>query len=321
MLKEKLYEGLKQVETIASASKIARMLSNPYKYLNAILFRELIYKRKRKEKEVRAQTFLGSEMTLLLPSSTDIYLTGGKSHDSEIRLAKFLISNLNEQDVFFDVGAHYGYFSMLASKLVGQLGKVYSFEASPKTYEILVKNASDCANVISSNLAVSDSSSFLEFYEFPNLYSEYNTLDVDQFKNESWFTNSKPTAVKIKSVTLDKFVEQELVKPQIIKIDVEGAEYQVINGSRGYLEENAPLIVMEFLSEKRGNEAHLNAEKLLRSLGYDSYIIDRKGKIDQVKNIADFLESQDVESDNIVFRKDKAEFALKSHENPRTNRA
>lgn len=303
MLKEKLSEGLKQVETIASASKITRMLSNPYKYLNAILFRELIYKRNRKEKEVRAQTFLGSEMTLLLPSSTDIYLTGGKSHDSEIRLAKFLISNLNEQDVFFDIGAHYGYFSMLASRLVGQLGKVYSFEASPKTYRILEKNASDCANVISNNLAVSDSSSFLEFYEFPNLYSEYNTLDADQFKNESWFTNSKPTAVKVKSVTLDKFAEREHVEPEIIKIDVEGAEYQVIKGFRDYLEENAPLIVMEFLSEKRGNEAHLNAEKLLRSLGYDSYIIDRKGKIEEVKNIADFLESKDVESDNIVFKK------------------
>lgn len=303
MLKEKLYEGLKKVETIASASKITRMLSNPYKYFNAILFRELIYKRNRKEKEVRAQTFIGSEMTLLLPSSTDIYLTGGKSHDSEIRLAKFLISNLNEQDVFFDIGAHYGYFSILASKLVGQLGKVYSFEASPKTYEILLKNASFRDNVIINNLAVSDSSSFLEFYEFPNLYSEYNTLDVDQFKNESWFIDSNPTAVKIKSVTLDKFVEQEHVEPQIIKIDVEGAEYQVIKGFRDYLKENAPLIVMEFLSEKRGNIAHLNAEKLLRSFGFDSYIIDRKGEIEQVKSIADFLESKNVESDNIVFKK------------------
>lgn len=303
MHKEELFTSLDQVEKIASVSKIRRMFSNPSKYLRAILYRELVYKRTKKEKEVQAKTFFGSKMHLLLPSSTDIYLTGGKSHDSEIRLAKFLINNLQQTNTFFDVGAHYGYFSLLASSLVGQNGQVISFEASPKTFRILKKNNASCKNCKSHNVAVSDSTSNLVFYEFPNLYSEYNTLDVEQFKNESWFSASRPTETKVESITLDQFIKQEQIKPNIIKIDVEGAEFQVINGFKDYLEVNSPFLVMEYLSDLRGNEAHIDAEALLRSMGYDAFIIDRYGELKKIQEISSYLSLNEMESDNIVFKK------------------
>jgi len=303
MTKIKLIQKLDKVEKIASASKFKRMLMNPFKYFNAIIFREVIYKQKKVEKEVLSKTFFNTKMHLLLPSSTDIYLTGGKSHDSEIRLARFLINNLENDNSFVDVGAHYGYFTLLGSKLVGNDGKVFSFEASPTTYKVLSKNSQNKTNINIFNLAVSDEVSVLKFYEFPNLYSEYNTLDINQFKNENWFSEYKPKEVNIQSIILDDFLSNKKVYPKILKIDVEGAENKVINGLRSYLEENSPFIVMEYLSKERGNKEHQEAEYRLNSLGFSSFVIDKSGSLKKIESISKYLEENNLESDNIVFSK------------------
>lgn len=108
-MNELLIKQLSEVEKIASSSKIRRLLDNPYKYLYAILFRQLAYSRKKREVIKTTTLFYGKKMKVALPASTDIYLTGGKSHDSEIRLARFLIQNLSGEEHFLDIGAHYGY--------------------------------------------------------------------------------------------------------------------------------------------------------------------------------------------------------------------
>ncbi len=303
MSKNKLISKIKNVERIASANKLKRMLMHPFKYFNAILFRELVYKKTRREKEVVCSTFFNSKMHIFLPSSTDIYLTGGKSHSSEIRLAKFLINFLNNNDIFIDVGAHYGYFSLLASKLVGKSGKVIAFEASPTTYKILQKNESNFENIIVYNLAVSDEEKQLTFYEFPNLYSEYNSLDIDQFKDKYWFSEYTPKSVRIKSILIADFIEEKKINPNIIKIDVEGAEFRVINGLRKYLINNSPMIVMEYLSTNRSNEEHIKAERLLKSLGYQSFLINNNGEPQETESITKYLDTHNLESDNILFMK------------------
>lgn len=305
MTKKEMISQIEKVEKIASASKFNRMLMNPFKYTSAILFRELIYKKTKQEKKVLSRTFFNAKMHLLLPSSTDIYLTGGKSHNSEIRLAKFLIDQLENGDIFVDIGAHYGYFSLLASKLVGNSGKIYSFEASPKTYTILEENKMHCENIEIYNHAVSDERILLTFYEFPNLYSEYNSLDIEQFKNEDWFAEYKPNEIKIESIVLDDFLINNNIKPKIIKIDVEGAEFKVVNGLREHLFKYSPKIVVEFLSSKRGNTEHIKAEKLLKSLGYKPFIIKNNSKLQESESLYEHIENSGFESDNIVFMKDE----------------
>ncbi len=303
MTANKLIEKLNKVEKIASASKFKRMLMSPFKYFHAILFRELMYKRKKIEKEIITTTFFDTKMHLLLPSGTDIYLTGGKSHDSEIRLAKFLINYLQPGDTFVDVGAHYGYFSLLASTLVHNNGRVYSFEASPTTYKILNKNTKNIINVAHFNFAVSDENAALKFYEFPNLYSEYNTIDITQFQQEDWFSSYKPQEINIKSIVLDDFLLSRSINPKIIKIDVEGAELKVINGLGKYLSESSPMIAMEYLSQERGNKEHQQAAAKLHALGYLSFVIDSNGHLKQIEKISAYLKEMTLESDNIVFVK------------------
>lgn len=303
MNKQRIIEQLRGVESIAKASKFKRMFNQPIRYFRSVVFRKFVYSKRRRERQVSCKTFFGTEMHLLLPSSTDIYLTGGKSHDSEIRLAKFLIHQLQVKDTFIDVGGHYGYFTLLASHLVGTTGKVVSIEPAPHTYEILKRNCSQFSNIESYNLALSDKNGELSFYEFPNLYSEFNSIDVDQYQSEKWYEENQPTEIKVKSVLLSDFITTHDILPQLIKIDVEGAEYQVILGLQNYLLDNSPIIVLEYLSKTRTNKSHRKAEETLMSIGYEPFAINPLGSLEAVKSGASYLERNNIESDNIVFVK------------------
>lgn len=301
--KKQLLQGLQKVEKIAGSSKWQRFLNNPGNYLEAILHRFFIFRRTKKSKVASARTFFGENMHILLPSSTDIYLTGGKSHSSEINLARFLIHELHTGDIFMDIGAHYGYFTLLGAAIVGSEGSVWSFEASPTTYNILHQNTSPKSNIHAFHHAIADTHENLTFFEFPNLYSEYNTLDVSQFEGESWFQKFKPKEVIVASIVMDEFVAAHHLTPNIIKIDVEGAEFKVISGMSHMLLNQSPMIVMEFLSAARGNEQHLKARQLLLENGYQSYAISPGGSLFPIANIEEYLKDQQIDSDNIVFKK------------------
>jgi FkbM family methyltransferase len=304
MNRSNLIESLQSVERIANFSKIMRLCNNPYKYVMAMFHREFVYPKTKKEKIISTKLFYGKSMNIALPASTDIYLTGGKSHSSEIRLAKFLIKNLDNSNHFLDIGAHFGYFTLLASELVGENGNVLSFEPTSKSYRLLEMNIASLKNVKAQQKAISNSIEPIIFYEFPNLHSEYNTSDITQFENETWYTNSKPTKVEVETTTIDTITKDGLFNPQIIKIDVEGAEYNVISGGHTFFKTHSPLIVMEYLEPNRKNETHKKALNLLLSLGYNSYIITNEGTIEPIYNIDNYLETEKLESDNIVFKKD-----------------
>ena len=303
MDKRGLLERLEVLDSLASASRLKRALRNPLKYAQAILFREFIYRFKKTEKEVVCNTFFDSPMNVLLPASTDIFLLGGKSHVSETKLARFLINKLSPGDDFLDIGAHYGYFSLLASYLIGNGGKVVAFEASPRTYKVLEKNKNRVSNMEVRNRAVSDESGELIFYEFPNLFSEFNTMDVEQFREAEWFDKFPPKEIKVKSIVLDQFLEKEKLNPKVVKIDVEGAEFKVLSGAKKYLSQYSPYIVMEYLSPKRGNKEHIEAERLLGTFNFNPHYLDSKGNLKPLKNVSEFLEKHHLESDNIVFSK------------------
>lgn len=302
-MKDILIRQLANVEKIAAASKVKRLLRNPYRYVLSIFFRQFIYPRNKKALIKKAELFYGKQMTIALPASTDIYLTGGKSHESEIKLAKFIILNLSTGDHFLDIGAHYGYFTLLASKVTGENGKVVACEPATQTFALLQENCTTEKNIFCYRRAVSDTSGTFTFYEFPNLYSEYNTMDVEQFKNEAWFKTSPPKKIEIPAVTIDQISKEEKLVPKIIKIDVEGAEYHVIKGGLNLIRDHAPYFAMEYLEPARHNTAHQKAVQLLRDHGYQSYLIDNNGGLISITDIDAYLVKEQLESDNIIFKK------------------
>lgn len=273
-----LQQQLSRVKMIAGYSKWGRLRHHPVRYAGAMLFKSFVYPVLKKGIRVQTPLFFGKQVNIELPSSTDIYLTGGKSHGSEIRLAEFMIRTLREGDHFLDIGAHIGYFTLLANELLGDDGRIEAFEPAKESFALLQQNTVSCLSIRIHQYAVSDNTEALVFYEFPSMYAEYNTRDISQFNDASWIASFPPQKVSVSCTTIDMMTANGDFHPSVIKIDVEGGEYQVVRGGTNYLANNSPTVVMEYVSGKRTNTAHVLAIDLLRSHAYLPHIITAGGQ-------------------------------------------
>jgi len=299
-----MLEQLDKVLSLAKGSKWERLWHHPVRYGYATFFQSFIYPFTKKGVLKQAITFFGAKMQVLLPAGTDLYLTGGKTHDSEIRLARFFIKNIQEGDTVLDVGAHFGYFSLLAAALTGKTGAVYAFEASQSTVELLKKNTAGIAHIQVTHQAVSHiSGTKIAFFEFPVLFSEYNTTDIRQFEQQRWYKSFPPKQMEVETIALDDLVKTKQLKPVAIKIDVEGAEEEVIKGLQVTLREHHPFIIMEYLEVSRHNQAHRRAHNLLNQLNYCAFTIHQDGFLTACDDPDAYLTAHGMESDNIVYAK------------------
>ncbi len=298
----KLAQQFSTVERLARGSRWQRFRHQPRRYAQAMWFKERVYPKTKKGKLRQAITFFGQSMQVLLPASMDIYLTGGKTHDSELRLTRWLLRNLKTGKTFVDVGAHFGYFSLLAAQLIGTSGRVTAFEAAQTTFELLQQNTADFPNIEVFNRAISDQSGTLTFYEFPTLYSEFNALDISQFEQESWFADNPPQPVQIPTIPLDDFFANNKQRPNCIKIDAEGAELQILRGATQLMQEAALVIILEY-QQVSGDSIYEQCLELLNNLDYKIFIITADGGMQECVNIPLYLHQQNLQSDNIIARK------------------
>ena len=281
------------------------ILNHPFKLLYYFLLKKIFYKRTLKGTIKTVETFFEQRMKIMLPASLDIYFFGLKSHPSEIALSKYLVKNLNAGDTFIDIGAHFGYFTKLASQLIGNKGKVIAIEASPETFKILHSNTNGQTNIISKNIAISDTKNgFIEFCVFPIYYSELNTLNPEQYENTDWFHKIPSKMVRVGTTTLSNLIEESNTIPKIIKIDVEGAEHMVIKGGIEKLNKlKETSIVIEFINENK-TENYSNVEKELRMNNFQPYYIDLNGNPKLIDNsVLQFMTDEKLLSENIVFKK------------------
>ena len=295
---------LSRVESLAQTSVIGRLLHRPHRYIFAQFIHKVYFKITKKGVLATAKTFFGYPLSIPLPAGTDIYLTGGKTHDSEIRLARFLIQTFENSSNrhFLDIGAHVGYFSALVSVLLKNKGQVIAIEAARSTAELLEKNLKNLDNAMTIHAAATElDGENLVFYEFPVLYSEYNSSHIQQFENETWFAKFKPERVNVKGITIDSLVEKFDLKNPVIKIDAEGAEAQVVAGTRQTLTEQSPIVIIEYLREK--NEGHQQAFEMLTAAGYAPYMIDSQGILRGITDAKSYFSAHDIDSDNFVFLK------------------
>jgi FkbM family methyltransferase len=139
-----------------------------------------------------------------------------------------------EGDIVVDVGAHIGKYTIIASKMVGSKGKVIAIEAHPVNYDILKKNIviNKLSNVIALNYAVYSTEILVKLYE-PGQeqgFTIYNTIMTDRISSNS------QKYIQVKANTLDSLLlENGINQVNWIKIDVEGAEYEVLKGANSIL--------------------------------------------------------------------------------------
>jgi FkbM family methyltransferase len=173
--------------------------------------------------------------------------------------------------VVVDIGAHVGYYTLLAAKLVGPTGKIYAFEPESGNHETLLKNIelNKYGNIMATRMAVSDREGNATMY-LTSLDSGRHSLfrhDLPQRGNAS-----------VATTTLDQFLEsQKWPRIDLIKIDVEGAEVAVLDGMAKLLERSSELqLIIEFnpaLLQSAGIHPLGFLDKV-RSLGFKMAAID-----------------------------------------------
>lgn len=143
----------------------------------------------------------------------------------EPHMTHWLQHRLSPGDTFIDVGANVGYYSVLASRLVGDGGNVVTVEASPVFHRRLLQHAqlNDCRNIRAVNAAVSDSRKKLTFILASSKNTGATSIVPYEGPAESTFEiEARPLPELLKPA--------ELTNARVIKIDVEGAEGGVVRG-------------------------------------------------------------------------------------------
>ena len=159
-------------------------------------------------------------------------------HEDDILEHKF---NPKEGNIVIDVGAHIGHYTLKASSLVGVNGKVLAIEADPSNYDILNRNIdlNKFTNATAVNYAAYSKEEKIKLYlpskeeeeEKELSHTKYNTIIQDRAHNETKF-------VEVQANTLDYLLQSNGIKHEKvnwIKIDVEGAEFEVLKGAKDIL--------------------------------------------------------------------------------------
>jgi len=192
---------------------------------------------------IKSKTFWGDRMTLVWKESvsSSIIFDNGLF---EAGLTRMILQYLQPGMIFFDIGAHFGYFSMLASRIVGPKGQVHSFEPTKSSYEILSLNLKNRENTHLNNLALWSKSESVEFDDYGIELSAFNSIFQPRLANE---TKAKiiPARYEIQAISLDEYVSGNNIKPDFIKIDAESAEYDILLGMSRILREIRPIISLE----------------------------------------------------------------------------
>jgi FkbM family methyltransferase len=146
----------------------------------------------------------------------------------EPALTKYIADSLVPGDVFIDIGANVGVHAMRASQCVGPSGKVHAIEASPTIYAMLQDNLrrNDLRNVVAHNLAASDRTGTVSVF----LHDSSNFGGTTILNSAAGLTTQDRQETVSAHALPDIVPREDILRVRIIKIDVEGAEWPVLQG-------------------------------------------------------------------------------------------
>lgn len=127
--------------------------------------------------------------------------------------------NLKPSNTFVDIGAHIGYYTVLASGLVGPGGHVFAFEPAPENHAVLLKNTASLSNVKIYESAASSISGIADLYLSP----------INSGDNRLSLPTDKYDKITVKTIRLDElFTDHSSI--DFVKIDAQGHELSVLKG-------------------------------------------------------------------------------------------
>lgn len=157
------------------------------------------------------------------------YLLGTSEPEEQKILARSLALN----DVFYDIGANIGFYSTLAARLVGKSGRVFAFEPFPESAQACLQNAlsNGFDHVTVVEVAVGEENGLVR-------------LELEKFSAGHRLGSGR--GIEVPMVGIDSWrAEAGAPPPQLVMIDVEGAELSVLRGMLTTIENARPVIMVE----------------------------------------------------------------------------
>jgi FkbM family methyltransferase len=200
-------------------------------------------------------------------------------HGFELDEIDFVNRFLQQGDTFIDIGTNVGLFSLHASAIVGESGKVISFEPSSATIRRLEENIAlnRCTNIEVVPKGLSSSVGTLELVVAGNGYDAFNSFATPSMGD---ITDRE----KVEVTTLDTFAALRKIAPKdvkLMKIDVEGWELHVLKGGEVFFNhDDAPVLLVEFTetNAKNAGTSCIELGRSLQELGYTLYTYDARLK-------------------------------------------
>jgi FkbM family methyltransferase len=171
----------------------------------------------------------------------------------EVVIFDYFKDKLKEDSIVYDIGANIGVHTISASQIVSNRGKIVCFEPDNSNLELLKENIrfnqkeAVCTVV---NSAVGNCVGKVNF-QLDLVSSATGTLSsVREISLQHEWTDTKPMEVTVDCVTIDSMVfENKLEPPNVVKIDVEGAEAIVLEGMQQTISKYHPDIVIDGITE------------------------------------------------------------------------
>jgi len=293
---EKSYKKFEKFDKFSGTSfknRLIRLFFYPDYYFNRFVKGKLFQNK-------TAVLFWGKKISIKSKETPFLLLNGILPGLEEYKLTKFFIKNLKEDGIFYDIGANYGFYTYLALEFCKE---VHLFEPIPFIFDNLKNNLKDYQNVFLNNIALSDKKGKVDLFipEGSSIDSTAGSSIVQETTKAHSYQFKKK--IEVEADTLDNYFKSHNL-PNIIKIDVEGAESLVINGGLEFFKNNSPIISLEVWSSKEGGEISMKAVEKLRDLGYQSYLINKNGELEKVTgDLSIIVDKQGLGGDNFIFKK------------------
>jgi FkbM family methyltransferase len=203
----------------------------------------------------------------------------------EIGPTKFFKSLLFPGAVFVDIGAHVGYYSLVAAPRIGSSGRIYSFEPMSQQFERLTENIrrNQLFQITPLKLALSHQALAAVLH----LNDAHNTGSASLRPASGGPVVHQET---VECTTLDLFAESEgLSRLDVVKIDVEGLEVAVLRGASRTLARFRPVILIEVVDrlQTEGGSTREELHACLGQLGYQPYRIKTDGRAQLIRRPED----------------------------------
>lgn len=224
---------------------------------------------------------LNDEQSRYIGVSSQIMLNRIYEPD-EVSLIKKILRKCKEFNgsdvVFIDCGANLGVFTLEASKLMKDWGKVYAFEPQKPIYNAMVQTLklNNCINVEVYNLALGSKNGFIKVPDLDySKNSNFGSLELNEGSFSARIDNKKISHLNYLEVSLKKLDSFNFNRVDFIKIDVEGMEDKILIGANQLIEDYFPIILFENIKTNKAelNNYLINRKYIIKEIGANSLAV------------------------------------------------